>query len=53
MIHGGEAYNVIPPSIEIRGTIRSLTLDGLKHLQTRVSEIAMAIAQANRVRSRY
>ena len=33
-IHGGEAYNVIPPSIEIQGTIRSLTLDGLKHLQT-------------------
>ncbi len=47
MMHGGEAYNVIPPSMEVQGTIRSLTMDGLKHLQSRVQEIATAIASAN------
>jgi IAA-amino acid hydrolase len=39
---------VIPPEIQIAGTIRSLTLDGLKHLQSRVAEIAKGIAQVNR-----
>ena len=47
MMHGGEAYNVIPPSMEVQGTVRSLTMDGLKHLQSRVQEIATAIASAN------
>jgi IAA-amino acid hydrolase len=48
MMHAGSAYNVIPPEIQIAGTIRSLTLDGLKHLQSRVAEIAKGIAQVNR-----
>ena len=47
MIHGGGAYNVIPPSMDLQGTIRSLTLDGLKHLQSRVKAVAEGIAQAN------
>ncbi len=47
MMHGGHAYNVIPPSMELQGTIRSLTLDGLQHLQTRIKTVAEAIAAAN------
>lgn len=47
MLHGGEAYNVIPPQMEIQGTIRSLTLEGLHHLQSRVKAVAKGIAQAN------
>ena len=47
MIHGGGAYNVIPPSMDLQGTIRSLTLEGLKHLQSRVKAVAEGIAQAN------
>lgn len=47
-IHGGDAMNVIPQSVRMTGTIRSLTFDGLKALQTRVGEIATAIAAANR-----
>jgi len=47
MMHGGEAYNVIPPKMEIQGTIRSLTLEGLYHLQARVKAVAEGIAQAN------
>ena len=44
MIHGGGAYNVIPPSMDLQGTIRSLTLEGLKHLQSRVKAVAEGIA---------
>ena len=47
MMHGGDAYNVIPPSMDLQGTIRSLTLEGLKHLQSRVKAVAEGIAQAN------
>ena len=47
MMHGGEAYNVIPPEMEVQGTIRSLTLEGLHHLQARVKAVAEGIAQAN------
>src|SRR5262249_53923474 len=31
-IHGGEAFNVIPPSVHLLGTIRSLTRSGLEVL---------------------
>ncbi|MCP2507464.1 MAG: amidohydrolase [Candidatus Thalassarchaeaceae archaeon] len=48
MINGGDACNVIPSKLEIQGTIRSLTLEGLSTLQKRVKEISEAIAIANR-----
>ncbi len=47
-VHGGEAYNVIPPDVEMTGTIRALTLDELQQLQERIREIATGIAEANR-----
>lgn len=47
-IHGGEASNVIPPSVHMRGTIRSLTADGSEFLKQRVVQVATAVAQANR-----
>ena len=46
-IHGGQAANVIPPEVKILGTIRSLTMDGLRKLQTRVKEIAESVAKAH------
>jgi IAA-amino acid hydrolase len=46
-IHGGQAANVIPSEVKILGTLRSLTLDGLKSLQIRVKEIAEKIAEAH------
>ncbi len=46
-IHGGQAANVIPPEVKILGTLRSLTMDGLKSLQRRVKEIAENIAKAH------
>jgi len=46
-IHGGQAANVIPSEVKILGTLRSLTMDGLKSLQIRVKEIAEKIAEAH------
>ena len=46
-IQGGQAANVIPPEVKILGTLRSLTMDGLKKLQTRVKEIAESVAKAH------
>jgi len=47
-IHGGDAFNVIPPEVRLQGTIRSLTDDGLKFLQERVRAIAEGTAAAHR-----
>jgi IAA-amino acid hydrolase len=47
-IHGGDAHNVIPQSVKLTGTVRSLTLEGLRFLQKRVREIAQHVALANR-----
>jgi len=46
-IHGGQAANVIPSEVKILGTLRSLTMDGLKFLQERVKEIAEKIAESH------
>ena len=46
-IHGGMAANVIPSEVKILGTLRSLTMDGLKSLQRRVKEISEKIAEAH------
>lgn len=47
-IHAGEAFNVIPPAVQMSGTIRSLTAAGMKYLQQRVREICEHTAQAHR-----
>jgi IAA-amino acid hydrolase len=47
-INGGAAFNVIPPTAVLQGTIRSLTTGGMAFLQERVREISRNIAAANR-----
>ncbi len=47
VIHVGNASNVIPSDVNVKGTLRSLTMDGLKELQKRVKEIAEGIAQTH------
>lgn len=47
VINGGNASNVIPSEVKVKGTLRSLTMDGLKELQRRVKEIAEGIAQTH------
>ncbi len=48
MANAGSATNVIPSSMELQGTIRSLTSEGISRLQQRVREVAGGIAIANR-----
>ena len=48
MANAGSAFNVIPSTMELQGTIRSLTIEGVSNLQTRVKEVAQSIALANR-----
>ena len=47
-IHGGSIYNVIPESVELMGTIRSLSSDNKDHLKKRLTEVAEGIASVNR-----
>ena len=51
MVHGGHAHNVIPPSVKLDGTIRSLSVSGMKFLKQRVQEIAEHVCLANRCRA--
>ena len=48
MANAGSATNVIPSTMELQGTIRSLTSEGISKLQKRVKEVAESIAIANR-----
>jgi amidohydrolase len=47
-IHGGDAFNVIPETVRMTGTIRSLSLDGLLRVKQRVEDVARGIAAVNR-----
>lgn len=47
-VHGGEAFNVIPSSVQLMGTLRSLTTSGLEYIKERVREITTLVAAANR-----
>jgi amidohydrolase len=47
-VNGGEVFNVIPPSVRLVGTIRSLSHSGLELLKRRVAEVASHVAAAHR-----
>ena len=44
MIHTGEAINVVPDSAEIRGTVRTFSLEVLDLIERRMREIAEGLA---------
>jgi len=46
-VHAGEAYNVIPETVHLAGTIRALTLDRFRWLQERVQSLVTQVAAAN------
>ena len=50
-MRGGEVFNVIPQQVELTGTIRALTVEGLQLIQARVKEMVEHIALANRCRA--
>ena len=45
--NAGSAYNVIPPTAELSGTIRALTAERFEMIKDRVQTITELIAQAN------
>ena len=45
-IHAGEAFNVIPDTAELRGTIRTISQETRERLETRIQEIARGIGAA-------
>lgn len=47
-IHSGDSFNIIPPNVRMQGSIRALTTQDLRHVQSRVREIAEATAAAHR-----
>ncbi|TVU39865.1 hypothetical protein EJB05_13308, partial [Eragrostis curvula] len=48
LLKGGEAYNVIPESVSIGGTFRSMTDEGLSYLMKRVKEVIEVQSTVNR-----
>ncbi|KAL6894410.1 hypothetical protein ACP4OV_008508 [Aristida adscensionis] len=47
-IKGGEAFNVIPESVTLGGTFRSMTTDGLFYLMERIREVIVGQAAVSR-----
>ncbi|KAK9059624.1 hypothetical protein SSX86_020328 [Deinandra increscens subsp. villosa] len=47
-VKGGEALNVVPAYVELGGTLRSLTTEGLQRLQKRVKEVVAGQAAVHR-----
>jgi amidohydrolase len=46
MIHAGEVTNVVPESCEIRGTVRTFTLEVLDMIESRMRQVAAGICGA-------
>jgi IAA-amino acid hydrolase len=46
-IHGGQAFNVIPETVALKGTIRALSFPVIELLQKRIREICTGVATAN------
>jgi amidohydrolase len=46
MIHAGEATNVVPESCELRGTVRTFTIEVLDMIERRMRQVADATCQA-------
>ena len=43
-VHGGDAYNVIPPEVTLRGTARSFTPEVRDLIERRMAEVAAGVA---------
>ncbi|CAL4945327.1 unnamed protein product [Urochloa decumbens] len=48
MIKGGDAFNVIPESVTLGGTFRSMTTEGLSYLMKRIREVIQGQAVVSR-----
>ena len=45
-IHGGYAFNVIPPEVELLGTLRAYDMNVYEHMAQRTTDLVQGIAQA-------
>jgi amidohydrolase len=52
-IHGGTASNIIPDKVELSGTIRSLSREGVEYIRGRMGEVAEHVAAARRCRAEF
>jgi len=50
-VNGGRTTNVIPEEVELLGTIRSLSIDGMNRFKARVTEVTEHVASAGRCTS--
>jgi amidohydrolase len=46
-VHAGDAYNVIPESARLSGTVRAMSLETMQRIEARVVEISKGIAAAH------
>ncbi len=46
-IHGGDAYNVIPQEVELKGTVRSFLTEIQDHAEESIKRIASSVASAH------
>jgi amidohydrolase len=46
-IHAGDAYNVIPGKARLAGTVRTLSLDAMVHIEQKMQQLATGIAGAH------
>jgi len=46
-VHAGDAYNVIPESARLSGTVRAMSLETMQQIEARVLEISKGIASAH------
>lgn len=49
-IHGGDAFNVIPPAVTLRGTVRAFSTQAIDAVEAAMREIAAGIGQATGTR---
>ncbi|AMM24226.1 M20 aminoacylase family protein [Variovorax sp. PAMC 28711] len=47
MFHAGEAVNVIPNNVELRGTVRTFTLEVLDLIESRMKQVAEGLCAAH------
>ena len=45
-IHAGDAYNVIPDSARLSGTVRTFSMDKMRQIETHVQDLAQSTAAA-------
>ena len=50
-VHGGDAYNVIPETVSLKGTVRAFKPKVQDLAQKRISEIAASVAEAHGARA--